>query len=226
MFNQHVTAKLSAYCNGELDKQESQRVAKHLLSCPKCREEYDEIKLGVQFATRLPQLSAPDSLWSEIENLLDAQAAKPLPETSRSGFAFLFSWQRLAFASAIALMVCALGAVVYRTYFSKPQESIVAVDPDAPDFQKLPEVVPTIPQRRPVEPAVPIAPEVATVEKKNNKKGTSNSGNSTAVTNSTTWEVARLAGAPLVGDAPLADKGKIAVGEWLETDGASRNRPR
>ena len=36
------------------------------------------------------------------------------------------------------------------------------------------------------------------------------------------WEVARLDGAPLVGSSRISDKGQLAVGEWLETDGASR----
>ncbi|HWN09553.1 MAG TPA: FecR domain-containing protein [Pyrinomonadaceae bacterium] len=36
------------------------------------------------------------------------------------------------------------------------------------------------------------------------------------------WEVARLDGAPRVGSSRISDKGQLAVGEWLETDGASR----
>lgn len=36
------------------------------------------------------------------------------------------------------------------------------------------------------------------------------------------WAVARLDGAPLVGSSRISDKGQLAIGEWLETDGASR----
>jgi hypothetical protein len=36
------------------------------------------------------------------------------------------------------------------------------------------------------------------------------------------WEVARLEGAPRIGDRPLGVSGRLAVGEWLLTDGASR----
>lgn len=218
MFKEHVTAKLSAYCNGELAKEESQRVAEHLLSCQRCREEYDEIKLGVQLATRLPQLSAPDSLWSEIENLLDAQPARPVGQSERPRFAFNFGWQRLVFASAMLFLLVGIGTVIYKAYFSKPQETVVAVDPSDPGSQKLPDV---IPDKTPPVPSEHPVHKVASAEKKNDKKGTNNRGNSTA-TNTASWEVARLEGAPLVGDSPLADKGKIAVGEWLETDGASR----
>jgi hypothetical protein len=36
------------------------------------------------------------------------------------------------------------------------------------------------------------------------------------------WEVARLQGTPTVGSALLEDTGRLAVGEWLETDDSSR----
>lgn len=38
------------------------------------------------------------------------------------------------------------------------------------------------------------------------------------------WEVARLIGAPRIGSSTIGSKGQLAVGEWLETDGASRAR--
>jgi hypothetical protein len=36
------------------------------------------------------------------------------------------------------------------------------------------------------------------------------------------WEVARIDGAPRIGTTSIADKGRLAVGQWLETDGSSR----
>ena len=36
------------------------------------------------------------------------------------------------------------------------------------------------------------------------------------------WDVARLAGSPIIGSSRMNAKGQLAVGEWLETDGASR----
>jgi hypothetical protein len=38
------------------------------------------------------------------------------------------------------------------------------------------------------------------------------------------WEVVRLDGAPSVGSKSVADTGRIAVGEWLQTDASSRAR--
>jgi len=36
------------------------------------------------------------------------------------------------------------------------------------------------------------------------------------------WEVARLEGAPRIGTTRIGDKGKLSVGQWLETDDSSR----
>jgi hypothetical protein len=38
------------------------------------------------------------------------------------------------------------------------------------------------------------------------------------------WEVTRLNGSPSVGSKPVAETGRIAVGEWLQTDASSRAR--
>ena len=40
----------------------------------------------------------------------------------------------------------------------------------------------------------------------------------------TSWAVARLAGSPLVGERRIAATGRLAVGDWLETDASSRAR--
>jgi hypothetical protein len=36
------------------------------------------------------------------------------------------------------------------------------------------------------------------------------------------WEVARLDGMPRIGSSRISNKGRLAVGQWLETDGSSR----
>ncbi len=38
------------------------------------------------------------------------------------------------------------------------------------------------------------------------------------------WEVARLIGAPMIGNSRIGDTGQLGVGQWLETDAASRAR--
>jgi predicted anti-sigma-YlaC factor YlaD len=114
MFNRHVSKHLSAYCHGELDGKESRRVSEHLLRCGRCRRGYDDIKLAVRLAERLPQVSAPDQLWGEIEALLDRQsraaAARPV------GAGSIFGWYKLAAASAALVVLIAFGSLWFYNY--------------------------------------------------------------------------------------------------------------
>ncbi|MCA1600361.1 MAG: zf-HC2 domain-containing protein [Acidobacteria bacterium] len=75
MFAKHVTKDLSAYCHGELSPHDASGVAEHLIGCPRCRVVFEEIKLGVKLAERLPEKKAPDSLWQDLEARLDAHAS-------------------------------------------------------------------------------------------------------------------------------------------------------
>lgn len=158
MFSRHVTEKLSTYCHGELPADESRQVAEHLIACNRCRADLDEIKLGVKLAEQLPQLSAPDSLWHELEARLTADANQSTgPRRKQSRFTFQV-W-RPTFAGVAAGLVLAVGLLAVGLY---QRES------------------------RPF------------------------------------WEVARINGAPTIGSAPIAETGRLAVGQWLETDNSSR----
>ena len=179
MFKKHIAQELSAYYHGELASEESRRVAEHLMACERCRREYEEIKLGAQLAERLPQVTAPAALWSEIETLLDAEAQRqpasaeaPAPGSVRSlpasraarrrhALARLFTWPRLSprlvSVSVALIFVFAVGVM---WFVVRPSH--------------------------------------------------------------TAWEVAALAGMPVIGDSPINRRGRIAVGEWLETDESSR----
>lgn len=159
MFNKHVTKLLSAYCNGELSPGQSRPVSEHLLACDRCRNEHDEIRLGVQLATKLPLSPAPAEMWSNIEALLDNQSRKPIltPPASRE---FAFGWYRVAAFSALLLVALAIGLVVVRR------------SPDRPTGES--------------------------------------------------WEVASLSGKIRIERRRATDKGRLAIGETLETDGSSR----
>jgi hypothetical protein len=157
MFSQHVTKQLSAYCHGEVTTAESRQIAEHLIGCNRCRTQFEEIKLGVKLAERLPQLSAPDSLWCDLQNRLAEDRTNTTASQPRSTLSFK-AW-RPAFAGVLAtlLIVAAFGAVWFYTRESGPS-----------------------------------------------------------------WEVARLNGAPRIGSSRIDEKGRLAVGQWLETDGGSR----
>src|SRR5882724_9134156 len=161
MFSKHVTKNLSAYCQGELTPEESRQFAEHLISCSQCRKEFEEIKLGIKLAEQLPQLSAPDYLWTELEPLLHKQTRGQLrPITKRRPFAAAWQTQFAAIA-AVVLLVASLG--IFWAY-----------------------------KNRAVPAALP------------------------------SWEVARVDGTPRIGSAGISNKGQLAVGQWLETDGKSR----
>ena len=109
MFSRHVTKDISAYCHGELSTGESKQFAEHIIACARCRTNYEEVKLGIKLAEQLPQLSAPDHLWRDLESLLDRQLS-PAPVRSR------WSWPVQAAAAAVVIMVLGFGAWwFYRT---------------------------------------------------------------------------------------------------------------
>jgi hypothetical protein len=158
MFSKHVTKELSAYCHGEVAIERSRQIAEHLIGCNGCRAQFEEIKLGVRLAERLPQVSPPDSLWSELQTLIaaeDSTGANAARKQSRSSFKL---WQP-AFVGVAVVLVLVVGFGVWWLY---PRES------------------------RP------------------------------------SWEVARINGAPRIGTSRIDDKGRLAVGQWLETDANSR----
>jgi hypothetical protein len=157
MFSKHVSKELSAYCHGEVTNAESRAIAEHLIGCSRCRLEFDEIKLGVKLAERLPQVSAPDSLWFDLQ---DRVTDKTNVVTSRKAAISFKAWRPgLAGALGVLLLVAGFGVVWLYQRESGPF-----------------------------------------------------------------WEVARLNGAPTIGSSHIDEKGRLAVGQWLETDGESRAR--
>jgi hypothetical protein len=106
MFSKHVTRDISAYCHGELPADESRRFAEHVIACAKCRREFEEIKQGIKLAEQLPQVPAPESLWSGIEAQLGGPARIEMRRKS---------WRSRYVAVAAALLVVA-GLGVWRLW--------------------------------------------------------------------------------------------------------------
>lgn len=200
MFSQHVGRKLSAYCHGELSEAESRHVAEHLIGCQRCRREFEEIKLGVKFAEQLPRVSAPASLWNEIEA---AAPGRSQPKVSPPGLARLiphFGWRPVAAACAVLMLALAIGGIWYATRQPKGAAQIAEKDTQTGTT--------TTGNQTQVSPyTVEPAPDQSA-------QGAANGG--------ATWAVARVEGAPKVGAYLIEENGRIAVGEWLETDNLSR----
>jgi hypothetical protein len=111
MFAKHVSSLTSAYCHNELSPEESRRVAEHLISCRRCRGEFEEIKFGAQLAAQLPLIEAPDSLWTGIDSALDRAGRAPSTRPRRRILSFLIQ-PRLALVS-LALVALVIGFAAF-----------------------------------------------------------------------------------------------------------------
>jgi hypothetical protein len=151
MFAKHFYSLTSAYCHDELSPEQSRQVAEHLISCRRCRDEFEEVRFGARLAAQLPLIEAPDSLWYGIEIALDGDG-RPTIAPQRPFF------MKPVFAvGALALIVLVTGLAMFWWRQS-------------PKFERA------------------------------------------------TWDVARLGGVPRIGSTQVNDKGKLGVGQWLETD--------
>ncbi len=100
MFSKHVSSLTSAYCHDELSPEQSRRVAEHLISCQRCRAEFEEVKFGARLAAQLPLIEAPDSLWRGIEIALDRDG-RPVPGRNRVRIMPFLMQPRFALASLV-----------------------------------------------------------------------------------------------------------------------------
>src|SRR4030095_4098095 len=119
MFLRHVTKDISAYCHGELSSEESRQFAEHLISCAQCRAKFEEIKLGIRLAAQLPQVPAPDYLWTELQDLIEKDeqtTGQPVRSLSLGRAGRTPAFRQLAIAASLLLLV-ALG--VWTIYHQK-----------------------------------------------------------------------------------------------------------
>jgi hypothetical protein len=130
MFWNHVSKRLSAYLHGELRPEESRRVAEHLLSCRRCRDEYEEIKFGARLATRLSEnlgrAQAPSAIWAELERMIDgAGAARRRPQKR-----LMIGRRPLTIALAgAAMLALALGAFrFFRPPAARPSWDVTRIE--------------------------------------------------------------------------------------------------
>jgi ferric-dicitrate binding protein FerR (iron transport regulator) len=135
MFAKHVTKNLSAYIHGELSPYHASEVAEHLIGCPRCRALFEEIKLGVKLAERLPEMKAPDSLWKDLEARLDAQAstaevasARQLASDTPTRPGARIWRPRLLAIAATLILALGLGAFWFYKQESRPSWEVARIN--------------------------------------------------------------------------------------------------
>jgi anti-sigma factor RsiW len=204
MADKHIHQRLSEYCRGEMTPEESRIVAEHLVACQKCRAAYDEIQVGVQLASAMQPLAAPEGLWERLESELSGVRSRG----GHRGFAqSLFTQRRFQLGLAIAaLMILTIGLA---WYFSLSRSGVER----SPEIARNETPTPTV-----EPPAVtPTAPPATT-----NPTPLGPRPARPVDPNRPSFEVVSLDGAPLVAAARVEGKGWLGVGEWLETDRSSR----
>ncbi len=202
MFTNHVAKLLTAYCDNELPEAEMQRVKIHLQSCQYCRQEFEQIKFGMSLAQQLKTTEAPDSLWFEVIK----QNAAPTIATG-------FNW-RMATAIASVLVLAFLGWFGFsRLGQTQNPKQEIAENLQKEKVERTPNVIASL---TPSEPGKKITP-VPKAQSANKIPVPKNAPQPVA-----SWEVASVSGAPSIGATKISGTEKMAVGEWLETDNASR----
>jgi hypothetical protein len=195
MFTKHYKQQLSAYAHGELSPHESETVTSHLSSCASCRAEFEEIRFGVRLAECLPSVSAPEKLWDGIES---AMASEEFRAGQRDSQAHTHETVARSRETAIRSLET--------TARSRATARLPALRLSGG------RLLPFFARRRAYASAFAVAC-IALVA-----CGVWFYVRSTRPA----WDVARIEGEPRIDSGRIGERGRLGVGEWLETDASSR----
>ena len=209
MLGKHISKRLSAYCHGELPPEECRRVAEHLLHCQRCRSEYEEIKLGAQLAARLAHSEAPASLWNELELMLDLEvrnahrssAAELGSKTRFTAEAQRTQRERRGLTKVLVNPLRSLWVLCA----SAVNEHYAIRTPDSRRGKILIAALCSV--------LVVLIGSVWVYLRWQQREVTQNGP---------AWAVKRLEGSPKIGERQMGAQGRLAIGQWLVTDEASR----
>lgn len=226
----HYKDKFSAYINHELPREERQEIAEHLLQCEDCRAEHDQVKLGAGLAAMLQQKDAPADTWSGIEAAMSREekaAAVPFFNTRAWALGAAFSLAVLIGVGAIAYFVVMRSGEQPLADNQPPVSTPVPVSTVQPEITPAPTTDALIPETPETTPSAPeTAPEIAQNKPASDPVITPRVGKDPKSTRPAaaikTWNFETLAGAPILGAS--SGNGKLAVGDYLETDANSRAR--
>lgn len=140
MLRRHVSRKLSTYLHGELPRPEAEKVAGHLAQCAPCRRELEMIRAGVSLAQSLSPVEAPETLWQEIEQKVEALEHRAWAlERGRLRLPPWWRWRRgliwgMRATMTFALLLVALGAVLFR-FVANPAVELRLAKGEATEFE-------------------------------------------------------------------------------------------
>ncbi len=117
-----VERLLSSYLDSELTPAEAEAVQEHLLDCAECRDAYDGLRATKILLGALPLAEPPAEFWAAVREPRPSRSAPPAPRR-------LFFRQRLAWASAAAVLVAAVAVTpVVRGTIDRVHASEIGVD--------------------------------------------------------------------------------------------------
>jgi hypothetical protein len=207
MGNKQYKDQLGAFIDRELPKELQHEIGAHLMQCGDCRREHDRIKMGAQLAARMERSDAPPDLWSQVESKLDGARSPQISLMPADRHFGIRNWAGYAAASVIVTLLI---AAAYFSLFS-PRPGPGRLAEVAPPDETSAGSVDAPPGNLIIAQAVSVTPSAST-----------SPSPSAEVVSLPGWEFKTIAGTPSVG--PASGKERLAVGDFLETDGASKAR--
>lgn len=207
MVTKHYKDQLGEFIDKELPRERQHEVGSHLMQCGDCRREHDRLKLGAELAGRLERSDAGTHVWSEIEEALDGQHS---PQMTLIPSVPHFGSRNWAGYAVAAVAVTALVSAAYFALFSPLDPRNGPGDHSVAGKVEQSEAAAFSEERG--------NSSVAAVEE--NTAAPRETEPASVAANSWTFET--ISGRPSVGAA--LGKNSLAVGDYLETDAASRAR--
>lgn len=113
-----ICEMLSAYIDGMLDSSQVVQVEKHIANCPKCKLEYDDLRMTVELVRGLPEVAPPPEFHDKLHQHL---ASLPTPTVEDKKVSFINKlvwgkWSRTVAAAAAIFLTVGVTALWYDHY--------------------------------------------------------------------------------------------------------------
>jgi hypothetical protein len=207
MDQKHYKHELDRFVHHELERNDHQAVAEHLLVCGDCRAEHDLIRSGALLALQMQRCDAPPELWKRIDNALDQERSLELTLASKQPYL------RFQTQTGVAVGVLLAAGIATAIYFS-------LLDQVAEPVRTSVETEQSIAQTAPL-PNLADLPENANINPANLETALQPAVQSPDSASSLPfWNVETIAGDPNISGSSASDR--LAVGDYLETDNQSK----